>query len=312
MELDLKRRAALSWARGRELPPQRLWRVLREAGSLEALLALPEAELGGLLGSPARALALLRSPEDRQAERWAAEVERTGLLLITAFDEEYPHALSEIADPPFALFARGRLERTKLPAVAVVGSRAASRYGREVAARIARELSQAGVTVVSGFARGVDAAAHEAAREGPGGTIAVLGCGLDVNYPREHTRLKEAMAATDLLLSEHAPVRRRRAEGEAVGARRAALRLPSDGERPLEVADNDVAPELVPDRRRKEPGTAVRGGDYRDVAHPRDRDEAPGRPGTVLHEQSRNERTDDRRKCDQKDHSSDTSRVNRC
>ena len=205
MERAVKRRAALSWALGGQLPPQRLWKAAREAGSLEALLALPEGQVAGLLGSPARALALLRSPEDRQAERRAEEIERAGYVLVTAFDEAYPAALSEIADPPFALFARGRLERLKLPAVAVVGSRAASRYGREVAARIARELSQAGVAVVSGFARGVDAAAHEAALAGPGGTIAVLGCGLDVNYPRENARLKEAMEATDLLLSEHAP-----------------------------------------------------------------------------------------------------------
>ena len=205
MEFAAKRRAALSWAHGGQLPPQRLWKALEQAGSLEALLSLPEAQLAELLGSPARALALLRSPEDRQVERWAREVEKAGTILLTAFDEAYPSALSQIADPPFALFARGRLERLKLPAVAVVGSRAASRYGREVAARIARELSQAGVAVVSGFARGVDAAAHEAAREGQGGTIAVLGCGLDVNYPRENARLKEAMEATDLLLSEHAP-----------------------------------------------------------------------------------------------------------
>jgi DNA processing protein len=205
VESTAKRRAALSWARAGQLPPQRLWMALGKAGSLEALLSLPEGQLAGLLGSPGRALALLRSPEDRQAERWAREVEAAGYVLLTAFDEAYPAALSQIADPPFVLFARGRLERLRLPAVAVVGSRAASRYGREVAARIARDLSQAGVCVVSGFARGVDAAAHEAAREGPGGTIAVLGCGLDVNYPRENARLKEALEATDLLLSEHAP-----------------------------------------------------------------------------------------------------------
>jgi len=205
VESSAKRRAALSWARGGDLPPQRLWKALKEAGSLEALLALPERELAGCLGSPARAGALLKAPDDRRAERWAAEIERAGYILLTAFDEAYPPALLEIADPPFALFARGRLERLTLPAVAVVGSRAASRYGRDVAARIARELSQAGVTVVSGFARGVDAAAHEAAQEGPGGTIAVFGCGLDVDYPRENARLKEAMETTNLLLSEHPP-----------------------------------------------------------------------------------------------------------
>ena len=202
---SLARRAALSWAKGRELPPQRLWKLLRAAGSLEALLAAPEAELVEGLGSANRAQAFLRSTDDREAERWAQAHEEKGAHLVTAFDSEYPPALSEIPDPPFALFAKGNLARLKLPAVAIVGSRAASRYGREVAARLARDLSLAGVVVVSGFARGVDAAAHEAAREGPGGTIAVLGCGLDVNYPRENASLKAAMEKTDLLLSEHSP-----------------------------------------------------------------------------------------------------------
>ncbi len=197
--------AALSWARGRELTPQRLWPVLRARGGVEALLASSEDELSSLLGSPALARAVLRAPEDAEAQRWAASFERSGLRLVTAFDEEYPDALGEIADPPFVLFALGRLERLRLPAVAIVGSRDASRYGMDVAWRLAQELSGAGVAVVSGFARGVDAAAHEAALDGPGGTIAVLGCGLDVDYPREHRRLKERLAADHLLLSEYPP-----------------------------------------------------------------------------------------------------------
>lgn len=199
----LARRAALSWARGGELSPQRLWPLLRSRGGLEALLAADEEELAVELGSRDRARALLRAPEDTGVLRWASEVERSGVRLVTAFDEEYPPALREISDPPFLLYALGRLERLRLPAVAIVGSRDASRYGRDVAFRLARELSSAGVAVVSGFARGVDAAAHEAALEGPGGTIAVLGCGLDVEYPREHGRLKERLAGEHLLLSEH-------------------------------------------------------------------------------------------------------------
>jgi DNA processing protein len=124
---------------------------------------------------------------------------------VTAFDPEYPEPLREIAGPPFLLFALGRLEKLRLPVVAIVGSRDASRYGRDVAWRLAQELSAAGIAVASGFARGVDAAAHEAALEGPGGTIAVLGCGIDVDYPREHRRLKEKLAEKHLLLSEHPP-----------------------------------------------------------------------------------------------------------
>src|SRR6266536_2011020 len=173
------RRAAISWARGRELTPQRLWPVLRARGGAEALLASSEAELSELL----------ESGEDLAAERWAAQLERAGMRVVTAFDEEYPSLLAEISDPPFLLYAAGNLERFRLPAVGVVGSRAATRYGRDVAARLSRELALAGVTIVSGFARGVDGEAHEAALSTPGGTIAVLGCGLDVEYPREHAAL---------------------------------------------------------------------------------------------------------------------------
>jgi DNA processing protein len=197
--------AALSWARGRALTPQRLWPVLRARGGVEALLASNEDDLASDFGSRELARAVLAGPDDAETLRWAAGIERGGLRLVTAFDEEYPAALSEIADPPFLLYALGRIERLRLPAVAIVGSRDASRYGRDVAWRLARELSGAGVAVVSGFARGVDAAAHEAALEGPGGTIAVLGCGLDVDYPREHRSLKERLCAEHLLVSEYPP-----------------------------------------------------------------------------------------------------------
>ncbi|HEY1433873.1 MAG TPA: DNA-processing protein DprA [Thermoanaerobaculia bacterium] len=201
----VSRCAALSWARGRVLTPQKLWPVLRAHGNVEALLGCPEDELAADFGSRQLARAVREGPNDTQALRWAAEIERGGERLVTAFDEEYPASLREISDPPFLLHAFGRIDRLRLPGVAIVGSRDASRYGRDVAWRLARELSAAGVAVVSGFARGVDAAAHEAALEGPGGTIAVLGCGLDVDYPRENRALKERLRAEHLLLSEYPP-----------------------------------------------------------------------------------------------------------
>jgi DNA processing protein len=204
-EAPFLRRVALSWARSVELSPRRVWPVVRELGGVEAALAAPEAQLAQGLRSAERARALLRSADDREAERWAADLERAGISIVTAFDDSYPSALAEIADPPFLLFAAGNLARMKLPAVAIVGSRGASRYGREVAFRLARDLSLAGVCVVSGFARGVDTAAHDAAREGPGGTIAVLGCGLDVDYPHENARLKETLRPDHLILSEYPP-----------------------------------------------------------------------------------------------------------
>ncbi len=199
------RLAALSWARTRAITPQRLWPVLRAAGGMEALLATSEDELSSEFRSKDLARAVLRGPDDAEAARWAEATERRGIRLLTPFDDEYPRLLREIADPPFVLFALGKIERLRLPAVAIVGSRDASRYGRDVATRLARELSGVGVAVVSGFARGIDAAAHAAALDGPGGTIAVLGCGLDVDYPREHAPLKTTLAADHLLVSEYPP-----------------------------------------------------------------------------------------------------------
>lgn len=203
------RRAFLSWARSRTLTPGRLWPALREAGGVEGLLGAAEEELAERLRSPERAAAVLRAGDDRGAERWAAELERSGIVLVTPADEAYSALLREIPDPPFVLFARGALAKLKSPAVGVVGSRGASRYGREVAARLARDLSAAGIAVVSGFARGIDTAAHEAAASEPvgrGGTIAVLGCGLDVDYPRENAALKRSLiAAGHLVISEYPP-----------------------------------------------------------------------------------------------------------
>jgi DNA processing protein len=201
MKDAFRRKVAIAWSREKELTPQRLWPALRERGGVEELLGAGQEELSRLLGSPARAQAARRAPEDGRAERWAAEIERSGVQLVTAFDAEYSRPLAEIADPPLVLFALGNLDRLRGPAVAVVGSRNATRYGRDVAASLAGGLSAVGVCVVSGLARGVDAAAHEAALEGPGGTIAVLGCGLDVDYPRENARLKQEIARRGLLLS---------------------------------------------------------------------------------------------------------------
>jgi DNA processing protein len=205
MKDTLGRRASIAWSREPELTPQRIWPALRARGGVEELLSTDEGELANLLGSSARARALRRAPADPRAERWAQEVERAGMQLLSAFDEEFPRLLEEIPDPPLVLFARGNLEKLRLPAVAVVGSRDATRYGRDVAASLAAGLSAVGVCVVSGLARGVDTAAHEAALEGPGGTVAVLGCGVDVDYPRESRRLKEEIAGRGVVISEYSP-----------------------------------------------------------------------------------------------------------
>jgi len=136
---------------------------------------------------------------DREVRRVAA----VGAHILTWEDEGYPKLLAEIPDPPPVLYVRGELKPEDAWAVAVVGTRRASTYGREVTRRLVSVLAQSGVTIVSGLARGVDAVAHQTALEAGGRTIAVLGCGIDLVYPPEHRELARRIAAQGALVSEY-------------------------------------------------------------------------------------------------------------
>ena len=122
-------------------------------------------------------------------------------------DRGYPALLAAIHDPPPALFVRGAADDEILsrPAVAVVGARACSAYGRAVARSLGRELDAAGVVVVSGMARGIDGEAHRGALETSGCTVAVLGCGIDRDYPAAHAELARRICENGLVLSEYEP-----------------------------------------------------------------------------------------------------------
>jgi DNA processing protein len=120
-------------------------------------------------------------------------------------DLQYPTALAAIHDPPPTLWLRGAADALGTPAVAIVGSRAASSYAIEVARRLGADLARRKVTVVSGLARGVDSAAHRGALEGGGITVAVFGCGVDVVYPPEHRALAERICERGTLVSEFPP-----------------------------------------------------------------------------------------------------------
>jgi DNA processing protein len=128
----------------------------------------------------------------------------TGIDRLAPDDPRYPARLRELAPAP-ALWVRGALEDDDALAIAIVGARRATPYGLEVAAQLARDLAARGVTIVSGFARGVDSAAHRAALDAGGRTLAVLGCGIDVVYPPENRRLADAVAACGALVTQFPP-----------------------------------------------------------------------------------------------------------
>lgn len=159
---------------------------------------------------------LLRPP---RGERWRnferrfdarAYLERLaagGYRFLPRSAPGFPPLLRAIHDPPAGLFLRGALEPELLsrPAVAIVGARASSGYGSSVARSLGRELAAAGLVVVSGLARGIDAEAHRGALDATGTTVAVLGCGIDRDYPAAHAELARRVADAGLIVSEYAP-----------------------------------------------------------------------------------------------------------
>ena len=133
-------------------------------------------------------------------------IESLRSTVITLIDEEYPPLLREIIDPPLALHVRGNRELLQRDAIAVVGSRRASPYAINAAKAIAEPLARdAKLVIVSGLARGVDAAAHEAALDANGATIAVLGTGIDIIYPKSHGKLFRRIESEGLIITELAP-----------------------------------------------------------------------------------------------------------
>lgn len=130
------------------------------------------------------------------------KIHRADAHVITVADENYPDALREIADAPMVLYVRGTLLPTDRLALGIVGTRRATRYGLDATKHIARELASQQVTIVSGMAQGIDTAAHRGALEAGGRTIAVMGCGVDVLYPRENEQLAYAIMQQGAVISE--------------------------------------------------------------------------------------------------------------
>jgi DNA processing protein len=173
----------------------------------ELALSMFGSETGTHLVRPprsARWTAFLRRFDERAClERLAAD----GYRYVARSSPEFPPLLRAIHDPPPGVFLRGEADPELLarPAVAVVGARACSGYGASVARSLAREIAAAGLVVTSGLARGIDAEAHRGALEANGLTVAVLGCGIDRDYPAAHAELARRVASTGLIVSEYAP-----------------------------------------------------------------------------------------------------------
>ncbi|HEX6945656.1 MAG TPA: DNA-processing protein DprA [Casimicrobiaceae bacterium] len=204
MPSDLATRNAWAALALRPLPNVAWAALLQSFGGPQEILAATPAQLARAAGPDAAAA--LSSPPDAEAlARTLAWLDEPGSELVAWDDPDYPRALLELGFAPPVLFFRGRRELLNRPALAIVGSRSASAQGLDNARAFARALSDAGLTIVSGLALGVDAAAHEGALAGASATLAVVGTGLDRVYPARHRDLAHAIAERGGLLSEFVP-----------------------------------------------------------------------------------------------------------
>jgi len=188
------------------LGPTRIRKLIEHYGTAERVFqaSLTELEATGMRAVSAQSIATGKSLELAQQECEKAVEARARIISLS--DPEYPARLKEIYDPPVVLFVKGSVEVLAQPGIAMVGTRHPTPYGSGMAERLSTDLAARGLVIISGLARGVDTASHRGAVAAKGKTVAVLGTGIDVMYPRENTRLAEQIMALGGALITEFPV----------------------------------------------------------------------------------------------------------
>jgi DNA processing protein len=184
--------------------PIRFLKLRDQFGSMEAAWHAPDRELRSVLDE--RSAASLISTRQRVSPEGELErISQLGIEIITLDEASYPSLLAHIPVPPPVLFVKGSLSGADGRAISIVGTRRATSYGRQVTTQLASELARAGLTIVSGLARGIDGIAHREALSAGGRTIAVLASGVDIIYPPEHRQLAEQVVDSGALVSDYPP-----------------------------------------------------------------------------------------------------------
>lgn len=185
--------------------PRTVRKLLERFHSPERILSTPVSEIkeSGILNK-AQIEALRNGPDEKKVDEVLGALEAAEAYALCLDDPAYPAVLRQIEDPPSVLYVKGSLDGFE-PAVAIVGTRSPSHYGKETAFTLARDLSTHGISIVSGLARGIDREAHLGALDGIAVTVAVLGSGVDTIYPPEHADLSDAIAKKGAVVSEFPP-----------------------------------------------------------------------------------------------------------
>jgi DNA processing protein len=188
------------------LGPARIKKLIERYGTAEHVFqaSLTELEASGMQAVSAQSLATGKSLELAQEE--CTKAVEAGARIIAFSDPEYPARLKEIYDPPVILFVRGSVEVLAQPGIAMVGTRHPKPYGSGMAERLSTDLATRGLVIISGLARGIDTASHRGAVAAKGKTVAILGTGIDVIYPKENSRLAEQILALGGALVSEFPI----------------------------------------------------------------------------------------------------------
>ncbi len=186
-----------------QLTPKRAKRLFAHFDSFAAIWDAPAVRFGELFGSSVLGEAIACGRSDAAVDRELERADEAGVRLVTLVDSDYPVLLREIDDPPLVLYVRGRLPVDTSSTIAIVGTRRGTQYGKMVAAKLASQLALRGIGIVSGLAAGIDAAAHQGTLDVGGHTIAVLGCGVDVPYPKRNQPLYERIVINGTVISEY-------------------------------------------------------------------------------------------------------------
>lgn len=181
------------------------YNLIQQVGSAENLYFLPEKQIKMLFGIGKEQAERLMEARKYETQPVYEKLCEQGIEFLSLEDENYPEKLRQIPDPPYGIYVKGKLPSPQTRCIAVVGARMCSEYGRMIALQLGRKLAAQGICVVSGMARGIDAAGHSGAVEVDGMTCAVLGCGVDVCYPKSNEKLYRDILNRGCILSEVPP-----------------------------------------------------------------------------------------------------------
>lgn len=204
MNISLAKILWYAWSKKENIGYRETANLILTYGSIEEIVrvSFEEIEALGFLSEAAKQDIAIKIDVDRERKEYEGLKEK-GIHFLIQTDEQYPERFRKMYDPPWFIYYRGELPKDDLPSVAIIGARNCTNYGADIARKLAIELAKNQIQIISGLARGVDGCAHRGALDGDGKTYGVIGCGVDICYPRENYQLFHDMSLQGGIISEY-------------------------------------------------------------------------------------------------------------